>query len=349
MGIADNGESGSRGNENNSSKIELRRIILGVIVSILSLAAVLYFTDFNQLINALRLADYRLIGYAVITTFIWLFIRTAFWRTLLREKATFKDVFWTINEGYLINNLLPLRLGEFARAYLLSRKSVLTFWEIFSTIVIERVLDLTIAVGFLFGAIPTLVGGPWELSVGINTAILVSTVLIMLFILARYRDLALNNYRSLGTRFPLILRIGGNAVPEFLQGLSVLTDGWRFVRAVGLAGLNWGFMILQYYILLRAFFPEAEWFWAIVTLTIAALGMSAPSSPGALGVFEAAVVGALQLFGVDASIALAMAITTHLLQYLVTGVLGVYGLIRDGESLLGLFHRIRGFQPGTAR
>jgi len=324
MGIADNGESASRGNENNSSKIGLRRIILGVIVSILSLAAVLYFTDLNQLISALRLADYRLIGYAVITTFIWLFIRTAFWRTLLREKATFKDVFWTINEGYLINNLLPLRLGEFARAYLLSRKSVLTFWEIFSTIVIERVLDLT-------------------------TAILVSTVLIMLFILARYRDLALNNYRSLGTRFPLILRIGGNAVPEFLQGLSVLTDGWRFVRAVGLVGLNWGFMILQYYILLRAFFPEAEWFWAVVTLTIAALGMSAPSSPGALGVFEAAVVGALQLFGVDASIALAMAITTHLLQYLVTGVLGVYGLIRDGESLLGLFHRIRGFQPGTAR
>jgi len=55
--------------------------------------------------------------------------------------------------------------------------------------------------------------------------------------------------------------------------------------------------------------------------------MSAPSSPGALGVYEAAVVGALQLFGVDASVALAMAITTHLLQYAITGVLGVYGLI----------------------
>ena len=347
MGIADNGESASRGDQKNSSKIELRRIILGVIVSILSLAAVLYFADLGQLINALRLADYRLIGYAVITTLIWLFIRTAFWRTLLREKAAFNDVFWAINEGYLINNLLPLRLGEFARAYLLSRKSVLTFWEIFSTIVIERVLDLTIAVGFLIGSIPVLVGGSLEWSVGLNTAILVSTVLIVLFLLARYRELALNTYRSLGTRFPLVIRIGGNAVPEFLHGLSVLTDGWRFVSAVGLAVLNWGFMILQYFILLRAFFPEAEWLWAVVTLTIAALGMSAPSSPGALGVYEAAVVGALQLFGVDASIALAMAISTHLLQYLVTGVLGAYGLIRDGESILGLFHRIRRFQPGT--
>lgn len=348
MGIADNGEGASRGDQKKSSKIELRRIILGVIVSILSLAAVIYFTDLDQLINALRLADYRLIGYAVITTLIWLLIRTAFWRTLLRENAAFNDVFWTINEGYLINNLLPLRLGEFARAYLLSRKSVLTFWEIFSTIIIERVLDLTIAVGILFGSIPTLVAGPVEWSVGINTAILVSTVLIVLFLLARYRDLALNTYRSLGFRFPLILRIGGNAVPEFLHGLSVLTDGWRFLRAVGLAVLNWGFMILQYYILLRAFFPEAEWLWAVVTLTIAALGMSAPSSPGALGVYEAAVVGALLLFGVDASIALAMAITTHLLQYFVTGVLGIYGLIRDGESLMDLFHRIRRFQPGSA-
>lgn len=349
MGIADSGDSTSGGDQQISSKLELRRIILGVIVSILSIAVVLYFADLRQLINALRLADYRLIGYAVITTLIWLFIRTALWRTLLREKATYKDVFWTINEGYLINNLLPLRLGEFARAYLLSRKSVLTFWEIFSTIIIERVLDLTIAVGILFGSIPALVRGPLEWSVGVNTAILVSIVLIVLFLLARYRDKTLHIYRNLGTRFPLILRIGGDAVPEFLQGISVLTDGWRFVRAVGLVILNWGFMILQYYILLLAFFPQAEWLWAVVTLTIAALGMSAPSSPGALGVYEAAVVGALQLFGVDASVALAMAITTHLLQYLVTGVLGVYGLIRDGESLLNLFHRIRRFQPGAAR
>ena len=82
MGIADNGEGASRGDQKKSSKIELRRIILGVIVSILSLAAVIYFTDLGQLINALRLADYRLIGYAVITTLIWLFIRTAFWSTL---------------------------------------------------------------------------------------------------------------------------------------------------------------------------------------------------------------------------------------------------------------------------
>ncbi len=349
MGIADSGDSTSGGDQQISSKLELRRIALGVIVSILSIAVVLYFADLRLLINALRLADYRLIGYAVITTLIWLFIRTALWRTLLREKATLKDVFWTINEGYLINNLLPLRLGEFARAYLLGRKSVLTFWEIFSTIIIERVLDLTIAVGILFGSIPALIRSPLEWSVGVNTAILVSIVLIVLFLLARYREKILPIYRTLGVRFPLILRIGGDAVPEFLQGISVLTDGWRFFRAVGLVFFNWGFMILQYYILLLAFFPQAEWLWAVVTLTISALGMSAPSSPGALGVYEAAVVGALHLFGVDASVALAMAITTHLLQYLVTGVLGIYGLIRDGESLLNLFHRIRRFQPGAAR
>jgi hypothetical protein len=64
-----------------------------------------------------------------------------------------------------------------------------------------------------------------------------------------------------------------------------------------------------------------------------------------VGVFEAAIVGALALFGVDASVALAAAITAHLIQILVTGVLGTYALFKDGESLTGLYRRVRQIEP----
>ncbi|HSB00032.1 MAG TPA: lysylphosphatidylglycerol synthase domain-containing protein, partial [Anaerolineales bacterium] len=94
-------------------------------------------------------------------------------------------------------------------------------------------------------------------------------------------------------------------------------------------------------LLLAAFFPGAKLVWAAFSLGVAALGIAAPSSPGALGVMELAIVGALSLFGLNASTALAFAITAHLMQYLTTGVLGAYFLAKDGESLTGLYRRIK--------
>ena len=49
---------------------------------------------------------------------IWLGVRGLLWRTLLQNKASYRDVFLTVSEGYLLNNLLPFRLGEFGRAFL---------------------------------------------------------------------------------------------------------------------------------------------------------------------------------------------------------------------------------------
>src|SRR5574338_667907 len=124
------------------SQNNLKRILPGVLVSIALIAAILYFVDIKTTWEAMRNANYWLIGIAFVLSFVWLAVRAIVWRTLLRDKPTFKDVFFTEGEGYLLNNFLPFRLGEIGRAFLLSRKSGgLTFAEIIPTIVIERVVD----------------------------------------------------------------------------------------------------------------------------------------------------------------------------------------------------------------
>ncbi len=328
-----------------ANKGDWRRMLPGLVISAISLVAVFYFADLEQLVQALWLADYRLIFLAILAMILWLLVRAVFWRTLLREKAGYGDVFWTINEGYLINNLLPFRLGEVARAFLISIKSEVAFWEALSSIIIERVVDLTIAVGLLLVTLPFVVDTSWERSAAVGTAIVILVVFVVLYLLARNHDWALRMFEGVGQRAPFILRLGGNAVPAFFSGLEVLTDGWRFLRAIGWDLLNWGVALMQYYLLLLAFFPNGKLLWSSFALAVTALGISVPSSPGALGVFEAAMVGALGIFGKDPSTALALAITGHLLQYLVTGILGAYGLARDGESLTGLYRRIRRIQP----
>ena len=311
------------------------RILPGLVISLISLGLVFYFADIKKLGEALRLADYRYVILSMLVTLFWLGVRGMVWRTLLQDKASYGAVFWSLNEGYLLNNLLPFRLGEFGRAFLLARKSRLEFWQVLSTVVIERILDLALAVSLLFSTLPFVVGATWAR----EAAVLLGFV--ALYVLARNQECALRLFSRVGQRWPILIRLGGNAVTSLLSGLGVLNDGTRFLRALGWVLLNWLVAIGQYFLMLNAFFPEAKLFWAVFSLGVASLGIAAPSSPGALGVLELSIVGSLSLFGLDASTALAMAITIHLLQYLITGALGAFALARDGESLIGLYRKLR--------
>jgi uncharacterized protein (TIRG00374 family) len=326
---------------NDSPNKDWKRILPGLIVSAISLAVVFYIADIRLLMEALRLADYRLVALAGLLAVVWLGVRAIVWRTLLQEKATYKQVFSTVNEGYLLNNILPFRLGEVARAFLLSGKAALSFWEVFSTILIERALDVAMAAGLLLSTLSFVVGASWAWQAAVGTITLVLAGLAALYLLARNQEWALTQFEKLTSRWAVLNRIGRTQLPRFISGLSVLTDTSRFLRTIAWMIVNWGIALVQYYLLLLAFFPNGEFLWAAFSLAVTALGIAAPSSPGAVGVFELATVAALSVFGLSTSVALAYALTAHLLNYLITGVLGAYALARDGETISGLYYRLR--------
>jgi len=325
-----------------------QRLLPGLGISLLSLAVVLYFADLRQLAEALRLADYRLVIVGILISLVWLLVRGVVWRTLLQDRASFGKVFLTLNEGYLLNNLLPFRLGEVGRAFLLGRKASIDFWQVLSSILIERTMDLALAVGLLFSTLPFVVGAIWARQAAIGIGGLVLLVFAVLYLLALRREAALRLFDRLAVSWPLVGRLGGRAVPAFFNGLAVLTDGRRFLLATAWMAFNWLIAVGQYYAMLAAFFPGGKALWSTFSLGVVALGIAAPSSPGAVGVFELSVVGSLSLFGLNPSVALAYAIALHLVQYLTTGTLGTYALARDGESLGGLYRRVRGLRSKTA-
>ena len=117
---------------------DIKRWLPGAVISLLLIAAILYFVDLSAMLNAIRNANYGLLAIAIAIGFVWMAVRAKVWQTLLRDRASYQDVFWTVGEGYLLNNFLPFRLGEIGRAFLLSRKSDMQFMEILPTIVIER-------------------------------------------------------------------------------------------------------------------------------------------------------------------------------------------------------------------
>jgi len=317
------------------------RFWLGMLISLVCLGFLAAFTDWAQFLRALRLANYGLIGLGMLFSLVWLAVRGLVWRSLLQEKASFWLVFRAINQGYLLNNLLPFRLGELGRAFLLSRKARIRLFFVLSTIVLERSFDLLMAIVLLFSTLPFVVGVEWARQASLGVALFVLVLLGSLYLIARQPRLVLSAFGFLQKRFPILERFGHTALEAFLQGLSTLTDWRRFLLVSSLVILNWTVGILQYHLYILAFFPQAQVLWSVFSLGVISLGVAAPSSPGSVGVVEMASVGALSAFGLNPSTALAFAVTAHLIQVLITGVIGALALAQDGESLLNLYRQAR--------
>jgi uncharacterized protein (TIRG00374 family) len=323
-----------------------RRIIPGLLISALSLVVILYLVDLDRMIDALRMANYRFVALMLFATLVWLLVRTVVWRTLLQEQATYKQVFLTVNEGYLLNNVLPFRLGEVGRAFLLGRKADLEFMRVFSTILIERALDVAFSAGLLLSTLSFVVGAAWASQAAIIAGSLVLVGLAVLYLLARYRDWTQNQLERIAPHWAFLQGLLHKQIPAFFAGLGALTDGKRFLRVIFWVALNWIIAVIQFYVILLAFFPQSRLLWAAFTLGVVTLGIAAPSSPGAIGVLELAMVGALSVFDLDPSTALAAALTAHMANYLITGIIGVYALAQDGLTLTGVYKNVQDISPG---
>ena len=323
---------------------DAKRWLPGAIISILLVAAILYFVDLRAMVDAIRNANYVYLGIALAVGFVWMAMRAIVWRTLLRNRASFSNVFWTIGEGYLLNNFLPFRLGEIGRAFLLSRKSTMTFMEILPTIVIERTMDLGYSAIVLLAALPFVVGAEGSERIGVIVGVVVLIGFILLYILARSNQWALDLFHKLSARWTGLQKIGGSFLESFFAGLGVLTDGWLFLRFLFWMTLNWGIAIVAYYFIILAFFPQTQLTWAMFGLGAAAFGGAIPSLPGGIGTFETGFGSAIFLLTGDQSTALAVALVGRLYNYINSGVIGGIGLLREGQTLSGVYQELMSFR-----
>jgi uncharacterized protein (TIRG00374 family) len=320
---------------------DAKRWLPGALVSILLIAGILYFVDFGEMVEAIRSANYLILLLAMPFSFVWMALRAIVWRT--PWTAPYKDVFLTIGEGYLLNNFLPFRLGEIGRAFLISRKSQLQFMEVLPTIVIERAVDLAYSAAILLVSLPFVVGAEGAGQIGAIVGAVVLLGLVVLYLLARNRQWALDLFHKLSQRWPALQRVGG-FVEAFLQGLAVLTDGWLFARFLFWMTVNWAVAIVSYFMIILAFFPEAQLIWGFFGLGVAAFGNAIPSLPGAIGTFEGAFGGALTILTGDQSTALAAALAGRLYMYLSAISLGLIGLASEGQTLSGIYQQLKDFR-----
>jgi len=318
---------------------DLKRILPGVLISTVALVVIFIMVDLQEVIFALSQAEYKYLLIGIPVYLAGYVFRALAWKTLLRGEVEFKEVFLTMQAGYLLNNILPLRLGELGRALILGRKNM-GFWRVFSTILIERAFDMILAAGLLLGTIPYVLGSAQSMEVAyiVGSAVLIG--LLCLHLLARYQGWVMDRFLNLSNRWTIVSRFGADRLQNFFQGLSSLTSLQKFLRVLVWMILSWSSSILYHYFVLLAFVPKVKILWAAFGLGTVSLGVALPSSPSYIGIIEAAWVGALSLFGLSYSSALAYALTVHLVHILISLVFGSYALGREGESLGQIYREL---------
>jgi glycosyltransferase 2 family protein len=307
------------------------RTIVGVLLSLLLLGWALRDVSFSEVAHQIRTADYLLLTSSIIVALAGFHIRAYRWGILLLPVAPgipFGPRLAAVYIGFAANNVLPARVGEFARALTLSKLSRIGPAPAFATLVVERLLDGIVLVGLLFIAMAT-PGFPaaGQVRAAATTAAVILTLVGAGLLLAvvspsRARSLVDLVVRVLPGRLrgPVI-----RALRSFASGLAVLRSPRLFVFSVALAAGQWAFLALSFLLGFRAFgIDDVPFSGAIFLQSVIALSVAIPSSPGFFGPFEAAARMGLSLWGIPSDQAISFAIGYHIAGYLPVTLIGVY-------------------------
>ncbi len=287
-------------------------------------ALTLHRLDFAALKAALGEARWGWIAAATAAATLGLMARGYRWRLLTAGHLGWAEATGVIGIGYLVSNLVPLRLGDVAKALVTSWRSPFSATAALSAMVVERTLDLLAVALLLLATLPFIPALASARNAGLLAA--VGTVGLLAAFVALVR-LDLRRWALPSKLRPLVERLLA------LQGELAAMGSWRRWPPILLwTALTWGGVALSFALTLRAFDIVAPLGGAVVTWATA-FGMALPS-PGGIGTFHEAIRLALtQGFGIADETAVAYAIVAHLINYLLGSLLGLIALSSWGLSL----------------
>lgn len=274
------------------------RPLLGLVVSAGALWFALRGVDLREVARALGAARPAPVVAAVILTAAIQVVRAERWRGLFGDgpRPGRRDAFWIVSFAYLVSTLLPLRAGDPARAWLAWRRAGAGMAEALATVVAERILDLGAILALMAFATPgplaALLGdrlgpGPWASAAVLRAGIAGALAL-------GYGAAVAVAAHADATRRALGPSLAGRVAARFVNGFAPLARP-RVAAAAALWSLTlWLLGAASYWLVMRALGIEVPVTVAVVTLGVTAVFAVVPSSPGYVGVFEAAVRVALE-------------------------------------------------------
>ena len=307
-----------------TSRLLTRRTVLSLLatVAIVVIAVWRAPIDWQSSWNDIRHADLRLYLLGIVAYYLAFAVRALRWQLLLRntgERCPYIPLFETLTSSFFVNCIVPAKMGDVYRAFLLRTHQGVGAMKAFGTIITERLLDLFVLMALLVLAggltfrnrvphelIPYAISGGGLLVLGVGIVVLMATRrgqrLMRLFpdpVLQRYENFRSGTVDSMGR--------WAEVIP--LSVLVWVLEATRLGFVV--FALGYGDLLSPPNILLVAL--------------VAALLTTVPFTPGGIGLVEGGMIVVLRtIASVGASQATAIALLDRSISY---GSLVVFGFI----------------------
>jgi uncharacterized protein (TIRG00374 family) len=246
----------------------------------------------------------------------------------------------------MVNTLVPIRLGEFVRAYILGEKEGTGFAPSFSSIVVERTLDLIglLSIGVVTMFMVSAQAGLSSLVVNIFTAVavLIAVILAVIIVGIRKEDLIIRLITGIASKIPFIKRYTARIADfarSLIKGLQGLSQNPKmFIANIALTWIIWLTSAFGIYLTFEAFNYPIPFVAALLGGVLMFLSYILPATPGYVGSYEAFWVLIFTLLGAtDMDLILAMGVISHLIGLLPTIIVGCISVVWLGASFEEIF------------
>lgn len=342
-----------------------RNLALSFLIGLVFSSLALYLTFKNiplwDLFEYLKQINYWWIIPSLIIALISFLIRVVRWQIILEpvRKTTFFESFHPLMIGFMINSVLPGRVGELVRPATYAKKEGVPFFSVFATVGAERSLDIaTLLLFSIFFLSTTTINpsidlsfGSYHLNKGTLEMIWVTTIRICFALLAFILLISIDRTRAAINRLllhsvnfvpfagtakkerirELCLKKVTDSIDHLAQGFAVLRNPFKLFICAILSMLVWLMAALSFYVLtfgcpgIDVSFQEM-----CAVMVIICFFISLPSVPGYWGLFEAGGVFGLMVFGIEATDGAGFIITNHVVQILPIIIIGLVSMMIVG-------------------
>lgn len=332
------------------------RATLGILLSGALLAFALREVSLATVWRELRGSDATLFAIATLLATATFPLRALRWRVILWPVAPGlpRRPLWRATAiGAMVNNVVPVRAGEVARAFALTRElPVVPFPASFASLAVDRLFDAIVVLLLLLLAMlaPAFQVGVATAGRGLVTtaamtgAAGIGALLVVLYAIVVFPDRLIALFEVFARRVaPRFEERGRTALRAFADGLGVLRHPGRFAAVLVWTLIHWLTNALAFWVGFRAVGIMVPFSAALLVQGLIAVAVALPAAPGFFGVFELVGKTGLAFYGVGGDQAVSWALGFHLLTFIpITVIGGIY------FARLGLRLREMGTAPGNA-
>jgi len=321
-----------------------KKNIFALIVTLIFTVIVFYNIDFAQVINTFKIFQLKYLWILGFFFVIIMMLRALRWKVLLPDNnCRFSDLYSIYMTSNLLNVFLPARAGDIFRGCYFGDKYKISKLNVLGTVAAERILDGLTVVGILLIGMSCYGHSSFMIKLSVTASILFAVSFGIMFYICKNKlvDNICLYIKEFSKKFPVkisefVIKNIDKINPflnSFVMGFETFTKKNKLIYALFLCVIAWTGDCLFVNILLHGYNIHISWVAGLLVTSFIALSTIIPSSSMYVGLYQYAFILALELFGVEKSVALSVALSHQIILIIVYSIVSLFYLFKNNIKI----------------